>query len=357
MNIHGVAILVFGLMLGIGQSSRAQSASDIQLSTVPETVFKIRDPARAGTESWYFNLVVADAKERDGIRLLNAEVEVFAGETLREKKVLPGSTLELMRRTSYLITPETDALSLKRRFSLDEVFDLRLEFPTKPLTWEVDRVRITLALEVPASGTVTKTLDVPLQVYSQRTRLIFPIRGPAIISQGQINNFGHSGHANQFAIDVLSLNAEYGPMISGEQGNAVFAGWGREVIAPADGKVVYARNDVPDNPLNGNPRDEHSKVPEPLLAIAGNCVIIDHGNDEFSALMHLQQGSVTVEVGTMVQQGHAIGSIGNSGDSFGVHLHYQLQDSPELFRAGSLPVEFENLQGIDLVRGVYFETN
>jgi len=94
---------------------------------------------------------------------------------------------------------------------------------------------------------------------------------------------------------------------------------------------------------------------EPLLAIAGNCVIIDHGNAEFSALMHLQHGSVTVEVGSTVRQGQVIARLGNSGHAFGAHLHYQLQDGPALFRANSLPVKFDNLEGVELARGVYFE--
>lgn len=352
---HSVAILVLGMLGGMGQASSEGSTTVIQLATVPEAVFKIRDPGRAGTESWYFNLVVADAQDRDEIRPLNAVVEVFARETLREKKVLPGSTLELMLQTSYRVTSETDELSLRRRFSLDEVFDFRLEFCSKPLTWEADRVRITLTLDVTDSKSVTKTLEVPLRVYSQRTRLIFPLRGPAIVSQGQINNSGHSGHANQFAIDVMGLNSQFGPMDYSKEGNAEFAGWGREIVAPADGKVVYARNDVPDNPPDVNPRRVYSKAREPLLAIAGNCIIIDHGSGEFSVLMHMQRGSVTAQVGTKVRQGQTIGRMGRSGDAFDVHLHYQLQDGPELFRANSLPVEFGNLKGIDLVRGAYIE--
>ncbi len=353
---RGLGLVTISMVLaGIQVAWAAQSASDIQLTTVPNTVYKIRDPGRAGTESWYFNLVVAHAQGHEGIRPLGAELELFAGKKLRETIFLPEATLELMQATSYQVTPETDPLSLRRRFSLDEVFDLRLGFVAKPVAWETDHVRITLMLDVPGSKNATKTLDVLIRTYSQKTKLIFPMEGPAIVTQGQINNFGHSGHSNQFAIDAMGLNTEYGPMVNGRQGNAGFAGWGRDIIAPANGRVVYARNDVPDNPTGGDPQAVYAKVSEPLLAIAGNCVIIDHGNDEFSVLMHLQRGSVTVEVGNLVRQGQVIARLGNSGDAFGAHLHYQLQDSPALFQANSLPVKFDNIAGADLARGVYFE--
>jgi murein DD-endopeptidase MepM/ murein hydrolase activator NlpD len=96
-----------------------------------------------------------------------------------------------------------------------------------------------------------------------------------------------------------------------------------------------------------------AKLPEPLLATAGNAVVIDHGNSEYSALMHLQQSSVRVQRDQRVARGESIGKIGSSGDSFQPHLHYQLQCGPELFRDPSVPVQFENLPGKALVRGAY----
>ncbi|HEX7879510.1 MAG TPA: M23 family metallopeptidase, partial [Candidatus Eisenbacteria bacterium] len=82
-------------------------------------------------------------------------------------------------------------------------------------------------------------------------------------------------------------------------------------------------------------------------------VIIDHGNDEFSALMHMQLGSVTVKVGDKVTAGQVVGKLGHSGDAFGVHLHYQLQDGPKLFQASSLPIMFKNVRETSFSRGAY----
>ena len=89
--------------------------------------------------------------------------------------------------------------------------------------------------------------------------------------------------------------------------------------------MTYARNDVPTNPHQGPPagNDWFATLHDPALAYAfGNCVVIDHGNSEFSLLAHMQEGSVTVKVGDQVVAGQVIGKLGNSGSSFGPHLHY-----------------------------------
>ena len=88
-----------------------------------------------------------------------------------------------------------------------------------------------------------------------------------------------------------------------------------------------------------------------LWRIMGNCVIIDHGNSEYSVMAHMQQGSVTVKVGERVAAGQVIGRLGNSGDSFGPHLHYQLQSGPQLFHDQALPFRFQNIDVPQLSRG------
>jgi murein DD-endopeptidase MepM/ murein hydrolase activator NlpD len=120
--------------------------------------------------------------------------------------------------------------------------------------------------------------------------------------------------------------------------------------------VTYAGNDVPNNPRQGDPGTNWFEgLDDPVLAFMGNCVIIDHGNSEYSLLAHMQQGSVTVKVGERVTAGQVIGRLGNSGNSFGPHLHYQLQSSPQLFHGQSLPFRFQNIDHPQLSRGTYFD--
>lgn len=58
------------------------------------------------------------------------------------------------------------------------------------------------------------------------------------------------------------------------------------------------------------------------LGTAGNAVIIDHGNGYQTKFFHLSQ--INVRVGQRVGDNHKIGEVGNTGNSFGAHLHYEV---------------------------------
>jgi len=193
-------------------------------------------------------------------------------------------------------------------------------------------------------------LRIPIQYYQQKTALILPFRGRGIFGQDWGTNGGHGGYWNEFAIDVDGLDQNYGEKNDANE-NASDAGWGREILAPAAGTVTYARNDVPDNPRPDT--ITYMAQHDPIMAFLGNSVIIDHGNSEYSVLMHMQQSSVTVTVDQRVAAGQVIGRLGNSGDAFGPHLHYQLQSGPQVFRDQSLPFKFQDID-VPLSRGRYF---
>jgi murein DD-endopeptidase MepM/ murein hydrolase activator NlpD len=55
----------------------------------------------------------------------------------------------------------------------------------------------------------------------------------------------------------------------------------------------------------------------------GNVVMIDHGNGYVSVYAHLSQINVTVC--ESVGQGTLIGLVGNTGNSFGAHLHFEIR--------------------------------
>lgn len=57
----------------------------------------------------------------------------------------------------------------------------------------------------------------------------------------------------------------------------------------------------------------------------GNTVRIDHGGGLVTLYGHMQWGSIRVSVGDAVDAGTALGAEGNTGRSFGCHLHYEVQ--------------------------------
>lgn len=59
----------------------------------------------------------------------------------------------------------------------------------------------------------------------------------------------------------------------------------------------------------------------------GNLVYINHANGLQTRYAHLQKGSVTVSVGQQVKQGQIIGKQSDTGNSRGVHLHWEVREN------------------------------
>ncbi len=58
----------------------------------------------------------------------------------------------------------------------------------------------------------------------------------------------------------------------------------------------------------------------------GNTVRIDHGDHLVTLYGHMEDGSLRVQVGDTVTGGTALGAEGNTGRSFGCHLHFEVTD-------------------------------
>lgn len=113
--------------------------------------------------------------------------------------------------------------------------------------------------------------------------------------------------------------------------NESYYAFGQELIAPADGTVVYAVDGVHDN-IPG----EMNRMFAP-----GNLVVIKHAEKEYSLFAHFKQNSIRVKVGEKVKQGQTLGLSGNSGNSSEPHLHFQVQNTPFFSSEASMKVFFE----------------
>jgi len=81
----------------------------------------------------------------------------------------------------------------------------------------------------------------------------------------------------------------------------------------------------------------------------GHHVIIDHANGESSVYGHLD--AVTVAVGQYVDQGAMIGTVGNTGNSHGAHLHFEERAGKSVIPAsfGGVPYFYGNLTSFNCV--------
>ncbi|WP_169747218.1 M23 family metallopeptidase [Edaphobacter aggregans] len=336
------------------------SQPDFHLQVVPAIVYKVDDPGNTKTSSFVFDIAVICSTEC-ALTPISASVELSNGRSTVERQEWTTELVAKIKGVNYRILPDTPVASPRRMFTLPEAFDLHF-YLRCPQALAIDSADIRVTVADAKGRRAQRVLRIPIRYYQQKTLLILPFRGKGVVGQDWVTNGGHGGghggvYGSDFAVDLRGLDDNYAEQKNDADENASAAGWGREILAPAAGTVTYARNDVPDNPHPGNAPDInwYTALHDPVMAYYGNCVIIDHGNSEYSVLAHMQQGSVRVKVGERVAAGQVLGRLGNSGDAFGPHLHYQLQSGQQLFHDQGLPFRFQNIDVPQLSRGREFE--
>lgn len=181
-----------------------------------------------------------------------------------------------------------------------------------------------------------------------RARLSLPFRGTWWVFWGgptERQNYHVVAADQRHAYDLVVWRSGATHRGAGTK-NSDYWAWGKTLIAPAAGRVVEAKDGVRDN----RPQVQTENRADP----AGNHVVLDLGNGEYALLAHMQRGSVRVRAGDRVRRGDVLGRTGNSGNSSEPHLHFHVQDRPELFAgARGLPVSFVGYRadGRRIVRG------
>lgn len=179
---------------------------------------------------------------------------------------------------------------------------------------------------IPKEAATTK-LD-----YITKTPLQLPVQGEWYVFWGGRtlkDNYHAVSKAQRFAYDfVIRKN---GSSFSGDGRKLTdYYCFGADIIAPAAGQIVWSCDSLP----NQEPGQMDAKHP------IGNGVIIDHGNGEFSLIAHLQPKTQKFKVGDTIKAGDVLGKCGNSGNTSEPHLHYHLQNGPDMTGSEGLPAMF-----------------
>ncbi|MEM7457413.1 MAG: M23 family metallopeptidase [Planctomycetota bacterium] len=160
------------------------------------------------------------------------------------------------------------------------------------------------------------------------TPVSFPLKeGKWYLGQGP---FGLWTHQDQNSYDLYLVDAAMGPADPRHsQKNEDYYCWGVDVIAPARGRVIRSNSESSDH----DPLTESRSEPNEVYLNIDGLAALD--------ILHLQEGSVSVAAGDIVEAGTVLGRIGNTGSSSHPHLHMDLWKMPQ--GRQTLPLAFENV--------------
>lgn len=169
----------------------------------------------------------------------------------------------------------------------------------------------------------------------------FPVKEDWLVFWGGTNefiNYHYIYESQRYAYDLVVMKDDQ-TYKDNRMHNKNFYAFDKEVVAPADSKVVKVINNIIDN----IPGEMNESQP------AGNYVILEHSNKEYSLLAHLKQDSIMVNEGEIVKRGQIVGLCGNSGNSSEPHIHFQVMDSPDYMNCQSIRISF--IDGLEPIQG------
>ena len=148
-------------------------------------------------------------------------------------------------------------------------------------------IALLLALAPSAPASVASELPVPVEPAAPER--VFPVQGKV----------SYGGSANRFGGG------------RGHDGHDVFADCGTPLVAAAGGKVVDAK----------------------FHGAAGHYVAIEAEGGRHHFYAHLSR-EARVDAGDRVKAGDRLGSVGQSGNAWDCHLHFEVWTAPGWYRGG-----------------------
>lgn len=108
------------------------------------------------------------------------------------------------------------------------------------------------------------------------------------------------------------------------------------ILCPCDGFVVDVVDLYDDTKIvDGRPMICDCDSPY------GNYIIIKHKYHEYSVICHIKKNSFLVKVGDIVRTGDVLAKVGNSGNTMGPHIHFQVQDGLD-FGSNGIKITFKD---------------
>ena len=212
------------------------------------------------------------------------------------KRVQGGSTIRIAGRSLAKVTEATfygttgSKDDVRTKVTTLGAQRAQVRVPRKAVSGPV-RLRTSEAVDSPPASLVILP-PLPPEVLASKSH-VFPVQGA--------HDFGGAG-------------AHFGSGRAGHshQGHDVFAKCGTPLVAARGGKVQFEES----HPAGGH-----------YIVIDGDGTGVDY------AYMHLVEPS-PFDVGDKVQTGQRIGSVGDSGNAQGCHLHFEMWNAPGWYSGG-----------------------
>ncbi|MFA4942640.1 MAG: M23 family metallopeptidase [Patescibacteria group bacterium] len=165
--------------------------------------------------------------------------------------------------------------------------------------WVQPRKFVRVSLGIPSGSTLTTATLID---QLQKEKIILD----AIVKKK--TDAVYFGNAFQFPLSIkANIASPFGEIR--KTGSSIIRHWGIDYVAPKGTNV---------SSISGG-----MVVKSYLDTTYGNTVIVDHGQGIFSMYMHLDER--LKQEGESVVRGEVIGRVGNTGYSFGPHLHLSLK--------------------------------
>jgi hypothetical protein len=270
------------------------------------------------------------------------KVEAFAGSKVVEK--LSGKSLERVMQpygqstTSDKLAPGEAGfvlmdVSLARKAKVPAELTHRIVISMKPkppihsgLSYELAPTKVArgkaIVIHPPVYGPHWVTNSGCCSNWNAHRAVVWPVNGTIMVPE-------------RFAIDFAQLSPGFSYLEGPESQLSSYPSFGAEVHSATAGKVIEVHDGMPEIPGGTLP-----KVALPLEEGGGNKVIIAIGHGRYAFYAHLQTGSISVHAGERVKVGQTIARLGNSGNSSGPHLHFQLMDGPLSADSEGIPFRF-----------------
>lgn len=370
------AAVAAGMMAAALMSGMAHAdgkSADVAVKFCPaEQVRTYPLESQRGVQSLFLQNVLVSHAGSQPIEIVGVDVELMAGGEVKDTRHIAGADLKAVAASGPRVQASGMMDVMAFQFCSGALIpkEAKLAGPAlkpgeallmmgQPFAYKGARDAVRVRVQFVREGkTVETSASLPINSAMSKTAFRFPMDGQWFAAVGPTPHTAHRwALPEEFAFDIVRLGAG----TSSHRGDGTkfedFYAYGADILAAADGKVVFVKGDVVEDATTLRQPGESFEVfaervgayqmqlvASDINAIGGNHVIIDHSNGEFSVYAHLKPGSLTVKVGDVVKAGQMIGKLGSSGNSTEPHLHFQVCDGAAPLACAGIPVNFTDIE-------------